>query len=132
MPDFGNAKSKKGKKSKSKSSYSKSNKGSKKSRRNVASTEQDQDEEVIIGVTAPEEEDEEVDTPQEIVIEKVTPFSDGLVANCLSGLIVVPRVGGDEVDLFKGFLYYFAITEPFIGAVSNKLSFMKKKGGLLL
>ena len=60
------------------------------------------------------------------------PFSDGIVASCLNDLIVAPRIESDEVELLREFLIYYASTETFIGTISNKMSFMKKQGGLLL
>lgn len=74
------------------------------------------------------------------VVEKVEdqntqiaiPFSDGLVSPKFSMFPMLPRVGDTEVDLLKSFLKYFSVTSPYIGTISTKTSFMKKKGGRLL
>lgn len=60
------------------------------------------------------------------------PFIDGIVSPRLRGLAVIPRAGGEEAALLHDFLYLFAKTETFIGAISSKTSFMKKAGGRLL
>lgn len=60
------------------------------------------------------------------------PFSDGLVSAKLKGLVVVPRVGGEEVTVLHDFLEMYSRTEPYIGTISSKTSFMKKSGGRLL
>lgn len=65
-------------------------------------------------------------------VEKVEPFSDGLVSLKLRDLAVIPRIGGEEVALLRDFLSLFAKTETFIGAIASKTSFMKKTGGRLL
>lgn len=83
-------------------------------------------------------------SPDEAVVEEETgegrrleqsvaePFSDGLVSRQFKGLAIVPRVGGEECSLLADFLSVFARTEPFIGAISQKASYMKKQGGRLL
>lgn len=68
----------------------------------------------------------------EVTVEPVEPFSDGLVSARLRGLVVIPRMGGEDVAALHDFLELFAKTEPFIGAISSKTSFMKKTGGRLL
>lgn len=61
-----------------------------------------------------------------------TPFSDGIVVARLNNLAFVPRSGGDEVDILRSFLKYYSSSTPFVGTISSKLSFMRKKGGRLL
>ena len=138
MPNFAGKGTKKRDKTKVKENKKKTPKTPKKSKK---SKDDEQDEAVVIGVTDPDEVDEEDDVQEESSSKSkssvksttiVKPFSDGLVASSLSDMIVVPRVGGEEVEILKEFLVYFASTGTFIGTVSNKLSFMKKKGGLLL
>ena len=90
------------------------------------------DEVVVAGVTPVAEEPSADEVKQMPAVEQAVPFSDGIVAPCLANLVVIPRVGGQEVDLLKSFLKYFGITETFIGAISSKTSFMKRKGGMLL
>lgn len=90
------------------------------------------DEVVVAGVTPIGEEAPEEEVKQMPVVEQAIPFSDGITASCLSNLVVISKVGGAEVDLLRSFLKYFATTETFIGAISSKTSFMKRKGGMLL
>lgn len=109
------------------------NSGLKKRKKEQQDRQDLQDEEVIIGITDPDEEQEEQSPEVEEVSQStVLPFSDGIVASCFENLAVVPRVGGGEVELLRGFLEYFATTESYIGSITNKLSFMKKQGGRLL
>lgn len=80
---------------------------------------------------APEEEYEE-ESSNAVIAEMATPFEDGLVHKALSSIPHIPRVGGEETAVLKGFLDLFARTETFIGAIYSKTSFMKKTGGRLL
>lgn len=63
---------------------------------------------------------------------KAEPFEDGLVSRQFRGLAIVPRVGGEECSILADFLLHFSRTGPFIGAISQKTSYMKKQGGRLL
>lgn len=63
---------------------------------------------------------------------KISPFVDGLVSARLNGLVIIPRVGGEEVELLRGFLRHFSTAAPFAGNIVSKTSFMRKKGGRLL
>lgn len=84
---------------------------------------------------SPDEEFTEVDAVQSSNTPKVSiaePFADGLVSPKLKGLVVVPRVGGEEVTALHDFLEMYARTETYIGTISSKTSFMKKSGGRLL
>lgn len=94
------------------------------------------EEDEIIDVDSPiveEEEREPEATPMaRTAMEVAVPFSDGIAAASLKDLVVILRDGGQEVAFLRSFLRYFATTETFIGSVSSKLSFMKKKGGTLL
>lgn len=76
---------------------------------------------------------DELDTKVEVGKDTVTtPFSDGLVFARLNGLTMIPRTGDTEVELLREFFKYFASANPFVGNISTKSSFMKKKGGRLL
>lgn len=66
------------------------------------------------------------------IVEQAVPFSDGIVAVCLQELIAIPTHDVAEVELFRSFLQYFSSTGSFIGTISSKTSFMKKKGVILL
>lgn len=90
-----------------------------------------EDENVIAGVTPVEDTDDEpeVELP---AVELAVPFSDGIVAACLNNLVVIPRIGGQEVDILRSFLHYFVVTDTFIGTITTRASFMRKKGGTLL
>ncbi len=77
-------------------------------------------------------QDNVVETGTEHEVHQAEPFSDGLVSAKLRGLTVIPRVGGEECSVLGDFLVLFSRTEPFIGAVSTKTSYMKKQGGRLL
>lgn len=94
--------------------------------------EQTEDEVIVAGVTPVEEAVEEDPLASLATPMQATPFSDGIVASCLSNLVVIPRIGGQEVDLLRSFLSYFVITDTFIGTITMRASFMKKKGGTLL
>ena len=107
MPNFAGKDTKKRDKTKVKEDKKKTPKKSKKSK------DDEQDEAVVIGVTDPDEVDEEDDVQEESSSKSkssvksttiVKPFSDGLVASSLSDMIVVPRVGGEEVEILKEFL----------------------------
>lgn len=94
-------------------------------------------EDEIIRRTDGDEDEFDFDKPtihQESVQETTpaVPFSDGIVSKCLEDLVAIPRVGGQDVEVLKGFLNYFHLTGTFIGTISTKSSFMKKKGGILL
>lgn len=111
-------------------------KGSKDARRKTKpkknhELEEAEDEAIVAGVTSVDEVTEEPESPVVEVVPAIA-FSDGLVAPCLKDLVVIPRIGFQEVELLRTFLHYFVITETFIGAISTKSSFMKKRGGVLL
>lgn len=76
-----------------------------------------------------EDEEQEVSTPS---LPKAEPFSDGIVARQFRGLVIVPRVGGEECSVLSDFLTVFSRTAPFIGSINQKASYMKKQGGRLL
>lgn len=122
-----------------KPSRSKGGKGSKpkktpksSAKKNKARVDEQVDEVVVAGVTPIGEEAPEEEVRKMPVVEQAIPFADGLTAQCLDNLVVISRVGGQEVDLLKSFLKYFATTETFIGTISSKGSFMKRKAGVLL
>lgn len=84
---------------------------------------------------SPDEEFTETEAVQSSNAPKVNTaesFADGLVSPKLKGLVVVPRVGGEEVTVLHDFLEMYARTETYIGTISSKTSFMKKSGGRLL
>lgn len=128
------AKSTKGSGSGSKSTSSKKTTSGKKTSKKSKAAKVPVEDQDVLSLSSPEEGHS--DSVTEVVAgaeaSATVPFSDGLVAACLKDLVVIPRVGGSEVDLLKGFLKYFATTELFLGSISNRLSFMKKKGGILL
>lgn len=105
---------------------------SKKREEQVAAIVEEASEELAEEVYVPDtsETEERVVPRQEV--ERATPFSDGIVAASLADLVMVPHASGSEVELTRGFLRYFAATGTYIGSMSSKLSFMKKKGGTLL
>lgn len=106
---------------------------SKKREEQVAAIVEDAAEELAEEVYTPDTpETEERVVPPRQEIERATPFSDGIVAASLADLVMVPHASGSEVELTRGFLRYFAATGTYIGSMSSKLSFMKKKGGTLL
>lgn len=67
-----------------------------------------------------------------VAVVKPAPYTDGIVSPAIAGLVTVPRVGGAEVSLIHDYLKYLAVTETYIGAITTKWSFMKKRGGRLL
>ena len=75
---------------------------------------------------------EPLDSGQDTTGIKVVPFADGLISARLNGLVIIPRAGGEEVELLRGFLRHFASAAPFAGNIVSKASFMRKKGGRLL
>lgn len=62
----------------------------------------------------------------------VPPFSDGVVSAKFCTVPSVLHAGGPEVEMLRAAMHYFTVTEPFIGTINTKVSFMKKKGGRLL
>lgn len=104
------------------------NKGKSKPLKKVPSVE---DDEIIIPGDS-SEEIEEVPATVKQSVQLVEPFSDGIVSACLNNITIIPRVGNQETDVLRGFLKHFSVSGTFIGNVSSRLSFMKKKGGLLL
>lgn len=81
--------------------------------------------------------DDEIEVEEEQVasgqsLAPVEPFSDGIVARQFRGLVIVPRVGGEECSVLADFLTVYSRTTPFIGSINQKTSYMKKQGGRLL
>ena len=132
MPNLsgGKGKTSKGKKS-SKQKVNNQQKSSRKKSGSKRPLDESMDEVVVAGVTPPEGDALE-ETVQMPAVKQAVSFSDGIVAPCIDGLVAIPRVGGQEVDLLRSFLRYFHITDTFIGNISSKTSFMKRKGGVLL
>lgn len=117
-----------------KSSSTKAVTRGKKSKKSKAKTEVGMDDQDVLSLSGELVRDSEVrsDDNTSATGPSLIPFSDGIVASCLKDLVVIPRIGGQEVELLRGFLKYFSSTELFLGSISNRLSFMKKKGGILL
>ena len=76
--------------------------------------------------------EEEVAESTDRTVERAEPFSDGLVSVRLRDVTVIPRIGGEECLVLGEFLKQLSSTEPFIGSISTKTSYMKKQGGRLL
>ena len=86
-----------------------------------------------VGVKEVSPEIVEVEQSEELEIkEEIMPFSDGLVTSSFCIFPLVAKIADEEVGLLRLFLKYFSQTEPFIGTMNTKTSFMKKKGGRLL
>ena len=78
-----------------------------------------------------DQEDEE-ENVERMELVMPTPFEDGLVSVAFCNPNVIPKRGGVDVDLLRGFLGYYSTYETYIGGIVSKVSFMKRQGGRLL
>lgn len=78
------------------------------------------------------EEFEDGESPSAVSFTPPVPFSDGIVHVALKDALAIPRRGGMDVDLLRGFLGYFSTYGTFVGNIFSKVSFMKKQGGRLI